>query len=256
MGKLTYTDHGGPFVPSTKGFRGYTIYTNDFSDVVQMYIWKNNLEYTDALEDYRVWLQLLGRHRGLECDHREELEEVVYNVEMLTLHSKNDTTIVKGKAEAYCEKHGITQRTGSPYLHENNSRAKVLNKLIQARARAMLLTAGLPATMWPLSMMHSAYVVNRTPKAGMAVASSYGKLGWPPRLDELRIFGSTAHAFVDPKLRTELQDRATRLIYVGHDETSTAYLLYSSEREKIVRSGMIKQFRAGEDCTVRNGQVR
>eukprot|EP00854_Cymbomonas_tetramitiformis_P007863 gene7863-9338_t len=92
---------------------------------------------------------------------------------MLTLHSKNDTTIVKGKAEAYCEKHGITQRTGSPYLHENNSRAKVLNKLIQARARAMLLTAGLPATMWPLSMMHSAYVVNRTPKAAAGVSAFY-----------------------------------------------------------------------------------
>eukprot|EP00854_Cymbomonas_tetramitiformis_P034157 gene34157-biopygen16791 len=45
--------------------------------------------------------------------------------------------------------------------------------------------------------------------------------------------GLSAYAFVDSSLRTKLAYRATPLIYVGHDDRSTAYLLYGPARGKL-----------------------
>ncbi|KAK3280891.1 hypothetical protein CYMTET_11293 [Cymbomonas tetramitiformis] len=198
MGQLTFTDHGGPFVTSTKGYRGYTIHVDDYSDVCHFYVWKQKLEYVDALEDYRKMVKATGR---VFLEEDTSVEQVVYDLDVLVLHSDNDSTIVSGKAKKYCEDNAIVQRTTSPYLHENNARAETMNKYLQTKARAMLATAGLPATMWPLAM---------------------------------------TYAFIDASLRSKLADRATPLIYVGHEERSTAYLLYSPDKEKVVRSGMIR----------------
>ncbi|KAK3290020.1 hypothetical protein CYMTET_2561 [Cymbomonas tetramitiformis] len=237
MGQLTFTDHGGPFVTSTKGYRGYTIHVDDFSDVCHFYVWKQKLEYVDALEDYRKMVRATGR---VFLEEETRVEQVVYDLDVLVLHSDNDSTIVSGKTKKYCEDNAIVQRTTSPYLHENNARAETMNKFLHTKARAMLATAGLPATMWPLAMRHAVYLINRLCKAGLGMQSSLQVLNQKYDLSVLRVFGCRAYAFIDASLRSKLADRATPLIYVGHEERSTAYLLYSQDKEKVVRSGMVR----------------
>ncbi|KAK3242733.1 hypothetical protein CYMTET_47582 [Cymbomonas tetramitiformis] len=237
MGQLTFTDHGGPFVTSTKGYRGYTIHVDDYSDVCHFYVWKQKLEYVDALEDYRKMVKATGR---VFLEEDTSVEQVVYDLDVLVLHSDNDSTIVSGKAKQYCEDNAIVQRTTSPYLHENNARAETMNKFLQTKARAMLATAGLPATMWPLAMRHAVYLINRLCKARLGMKSSLQVLNQKYDLSVLRVFGCRAYAFIDASLRSKLADRATPLICVGHEERSTAYLLYSPDKEKVVRSGMVR----------------
>ncbi|KAK3267467.1 hypothetical protein CYMTET_23980 [Cymbomonas tetramitiformis] len=236
MGQLTFTDHGGPFVTSTKGYRGYTIHVDDYSDVCHFYVWKQKLEYVDALEDYRQMVRATGR---VFLEEETRVEQVVYDLDVLVLHSDNDSTIVSGKTKKHCEDNAIVQRTTSPYLHENNARAETMNKFLQTKARAMLATAGLPATMWPLAMRHAVFLINRLCKAGLGMQSSLQMLNQKYDLSVLRVFGCRAYAFIDASLRSK-QDRATPLIYVGHEERSTAYLLYSQDKEKVVRSGMVR----------------
>ncbi|KAK3272840.1 hypothetical protein CYMTET_18872 [Cymbomonas tetramitiformis] len=237
MGQLTFTDHGGPFVTSTKGYRGYTIHVDDYSDVCHFYVWKQKLEYVDALEDYRKMVKATGR---VFLEEETRVEQVVYDLDVLVLHSDNDSTIVSGKAKQYCEDNAIVQRTTSPYLHENNAMAETMNKFLQTKARAMLATAGLPATMWPLAMRHAVYLINRLCKARLGMKSSLHVLNQKYDLSVLQVFGCRAYAFIDASLRSKLADRATPLIYVGHEERSTAYLLYSQDKEKVVRSGMVR----------------
>ncbi|KAK3271824.1 hypothetical protein CYMTET_19847 [Cymbomonas tetramitiformis] len=237
MGQLTFTAHGGPFVTSTKGYRGYTIHVDDFSDVCHFYVWKQKLEFVDALEDYHKMVRATGR---VFLEEETRVEQVVYDLDVLVLHSDNDSTIVSGKTKKYCEDNAIVQRTTSPYLHENNARAETMNKFLQTKARAMLATAGLPATMWPLAMRHVVYLINRLCKAGLGMQSSLQVLNQKYDLSVLRVFGCRAYAFIDASLRSKLADRATPLIYVGHEERSTAYLLYSQDKEKVVRSGMVR----------------
>eukprot|EP00854_Cymbomonas_tetramitiformis_P034657 gene34657-biopygen35061 len=200
MGQLTFTDHGGPFVTSAKGYRGYTIHVDDYSNVCHFYVWKQKLEYADALEDYRKMVNVTGR---VFLEEETRVEQVVYDLDVLVLHSDNDSTIVSGKAKQYCEDNAIVQRTTSPYLHENNARAETMNKFLQTKARATVLNQ----------------------KYDLSV---------------LRVFGCRAYAFIDASLRSKLADWATPLIYVGHEERSTAYLLYNQDKEKVGRSGMVR----------------
>eukprot|EP00854_Cymbomonas_tetramitiformis_P008745 gene8745-biopygen8899 len=209
LGQLTYTDHGGPFVPSVSGYRGYTVHVDDHSGLGHIFFWTRKLEYIEALQQYRDL-------------------------------SDNDRTIVAGQAAAYCEQHGILQRTTAPYLHENNYRVETYNRLLQAKARAMLITAGLPAELWPLSFRHAVYLLNRVVKADLGMRSTMDVLFQKVDLSALRIFGCRAYAFVDASPRTKLDDRAIPLLYVGHDDNSTSFLLYCTVRNKVVRSGMVR----------------
>lgn len=61
-----------------------------------------------------------------------------------------------------------------------------------------------------------------------------------PDLSKLRVFGCPAYAFVDPSLRTKLDDRAVEGIYVGHEENSSAYLIYQPSTNKLIRSGQVR----------------
>ncbi|KAK3237114.1 hypothetical protein CYMTET_52780 [Cymbomonas tetramitiformis] len=194
------------------------------------------LEYTDALEHYRKIVKATGRVFLEET----RMEQVVYDLDVLVLHSDNDTTIVARRAKKYCEEHAIVQRTTSPYLHENNARAETINKLLQTKARAMLATAGLPATMWPLAMRYAVFLLNRLAKARLGIQASMQMLNQKYDLSVLRMFRCRAFAYIDATLRTKLADRATPLIYVGQEEKSTAYLLHSPEKQKVVRSGMVR----------------
>ncbi|KAK3275460.1 hypothetical protein CYMTET_16413 [Cymbomonas tetramitiformis] len=161
MGQLTLTDHGGPFVPSDKGYHSYTIHLDDYSDFGGFYAWRRKLEYTTALEEYRQVVVTTGR-AVLGEDLR--VEEVVYDQDLLVLHSDSDSTMIQGRARDYCAANNILQRTTS-YLHENNARAETHNCRVQEMGRAMLLVAGLPASMWPLAFRHRVYLLNRVVKA-------------------------------------------------------------------------------------------
>ncbi|KAK3267553.1 hypothetical protein CYMTET_23899 [Cymbomonas tetramitiformis] len=240
LGQLTYTDHGGPFVTSVNGYRGYTIHLDDFADFGHIYIWSRKLEYIDALQDYRTVVRTMGR---AVLNEELDVREVVYDVDVLVLHSDNDTTMVAGQTKKYCEEHGILQRTSAPYLHENNARAERYNKKLQTMARAMMMTAGMPATMWPLAFRHAVYLLNRIVKADLGMLTTMTMLGQRKQADlsQLRVFGCRAYAFLDVSLRTKLDDRAIPLVYVGHDNTAgSAYLLWSWERKTVVRSGMVR----------------
>jgi hypothetical protein len=64
--------------------------------------------------------------------------------------------------------------------------------------------------------------------------------GEKARYDHLRLFGCTAFVHIDETLRTKLADRATRGVYVGHDEDSPSYRILVPETGKVLRSGQVR----------------
>jgi hypothetical protein len=58
----------------------------------------------------------------------------------------------------------------------------------------------------------------------------FGKL---PDLSFVRVFGSQAYAFVDPSLRKKLAPRAKDMLYVGHQEHGSHYMLLNTTNNKV-----------------------
>ncbi|KAK3249787.1 hypothetical protein CYMTET_40804 [Cymbomonas tetramitiformis] len=143
-------------------------------------------KYLIALQAYRDVVRTTGRAiLGGDLD----VEEIVYDLDLLVLQSDNDSTIIAVQTAEYCKQRVILQRTTAPYLQENNARVESYNRLLQAKARAMLMTAGLPASMWPLAFRHAVYLLNRLVKAELGMRSTMDVLNQKVDLSTLRIFG-------------------------------------------------------------------
>ncbi|KAK3260638.1 hypothetical protein CYMTET_30413 [Cymbomonas tetramitiformis] len=229
LGNLVWSDTCGPFRISAGGFRWFVLFVDDSTTWICIFYLKVKSDYLKAFQQYRKEVKRLRSTMGLSSEYH------------MVLHTDGDSTMIAGQTAAFCEEHGNEQRHGSPYLHENQARVERSHRDVQAMARALLLTSGFDASMWPLATRHAVYILNRIFRKSLGWTSSYYLIRKKHAdLSQLRIFGCRAYPFIDPTIREhKLSNRAREIRYVGHSEVSSAYLLYDCEAEKVVNSGMV-----------------
>jgi hypothetical protein len=82
------------------------------------------------------------------------------------------------------------------------------------------------------------WLQNRLPNKGNAWRIPYDEVfGKLPDLSFVRVFGSQAYAFVDPSLRKKLAPRAKDMLYVGHQEHGSHYMLLDTTNNKVYLTG-------------------
>jgi hypothetical protein len=156
----------------------------------------------------------------------------------LVIRSDNESVFVQGKFRAFCNLHGITQETCAPYQHWGNGHAESSFNVMFAAARPMMFTSGFNHTHWPLATSHSVWLQNRLPNKGNGWRIPYDEVfGKLPDLSFVRVFGSQAYAFVDPSLRKKLAPRAKDMLYVGHQEHGSHYMLLDTTNNKVYLTG-------------------
>ncbi|KAK3267354.1 hypothetical protein CYMTET_24083 [Cymbomonas tetramitiformis] len=130
--------------------RWFVLFLDDCTSWLCVYFLKKKSDYLGALEEFLVEVK---KHRS-----RMRLEGKYHMV----LHTDGDSTMIAGQTQQYCKERGIEQRHGSPYLHENQARVERSHRTVQAMARALLVTSGFGVEVWPLSVRHAVYTLNRT----------------------------------------------------------------------------------------------
>ncbi|KAK3240939.1 hypothetical protein CYMTET_49259 [Cymbomonas tetramitiformis] len=229
LGNLVWSDTCGPFRVSAGGFRWFALFVDDCTTWISIFYLKVKSDYLQTFQQYLKEVKRLRSTMGLSSEYH------------MVLHTDGDSTMIAGQTAAFCEEHGIEQRHGSPYLHENQARVERSHRDVQAMARALLLTSGFGSSMWPLATRHAVYILNRTFRKALGWTSSYYLTrNKHADLSQLRIFGCRAYPFIDPTVREhKLSNRAREIRYVGHSEVSSAYLLYDCDAGKVVNSGMV-----------------
>ncbi|KAK3274016.1 hypothetical protein CYMTET_17778 [Cymbomonas tetramitiformis] len=229
LGSLVWSDTCGPFKVSAGGYRWFALFVDDSTSWICIYFLKYKSDYLEAFKLYIVEVKRLRSCMGLPKGYH------------MTLHTDGDSTMVAGQTGAFCKEHGIQQRNGSPYLHENQARVERSHRDVQAMTRTLLLTSGFGVEMWPLAARHVVYILNRIFRKSLDWTSAhYVVYKKHADLSQLRIFGCLAYPFIDPSLREhKLSNRARELKYVGHSEVSSAHLLYDADSGKVVNSGMV-----------------
>ncbi|KAK3237406.1 hypothetical protein CYMTET_52516 [Cymbomonas tetramitiformis] len=229
LGNLVWSDTCGPFRTSAGGYRWFVLFVDDSTTWICIFFLKLKSDYLKAFQLYLQEVKRLRSTMNLSSEYH------------MVLHTDGDSTMIAGQTAAFCEEHGIEQRHGSPYLHENQARVERSHRDVQAMARALLLTSGFDVSMWPLATRHAVYILNRVFRKSLGWTSAYYLIRKKHAdLSQLRVFGCKAYPFIDPTIREhKLSNRARELRYVGHSEVSSAYLLYDCESGKVVNSGMV-----------------
>eukprot|EP00854_Cymbomonas_tetramitiformis_P004905 gene4905-5986_t len=175
-----------------------------------------------------------------------EVRELGFSVSGLVLRSDCAPELCDPAALQIYRRHNIQHRTTSPTLHWQNFMAEYVIGKISRISRAILETAGMDHTYWPLADAHSRLLWDIMPHGLSAVVPHYHLLGHHFTYSRVEIFGTYCYVSMDdqqmrarhPGVSKKRTPRAWHGRFVGIDLRSSAYLVLDLERNKVVQVGM------------------
>lgn len=208
---VVHADLVGPFETlSVNGERYCAIYSDEASAVTGV----GFLKYKDeALQDFKSFKTRIELQTGKKIK---------------VLRTDGGGEFTSNEFQAYLTKHGINHQVTAPYTPQQNGLAERKNKVIVETARAMLLEAGLPRTLWTEAVRTAVYLRNRSPTSVLKFKQTpmEAMTGQRPDLSHLRIFGCEAFVHIPAEKRKgKLSPRSVPMVLVGYDLASKAYRL-------------------------------
>ncbi|GJX27946.1 ribonuclease H-like domain, reverse transcriptase, RNA-dependent DNA polymerase [Tanacetum coccineum] len=107
--------------------------------------------------------------------------------------------------------------------------------------RCMMKATNMPQNFWAEAVRHAIYILNSVPTKALEDITPYEAIKRrKPNLENLRVFGCIAYAKVPSQHLTKLDDRSTRMVYLGNEQGSKAYRLFDPTTQKICVSRDVK----------------
>jgi hypothetical protein len=159
---------------------------------------------------------------------------------MLTLRTDNGKgEYVNNENDAWFKEKGIRHETSAPYTPEQNGTAERTNRTLLDIVRCMLISSGLPSSLWAEAVSYATYIRNRVlSRTGELTPYHYWN-GKKPDLSKIRIFGS--RAFIrDPLVSSKLEARSQEGVFVGRSITQNAFRIYIPSTKRIFISKDVK----------------
>jgi transposase InsO family protein len=223
IGELTHSDVWGPIAsPSLGGATYYVTFKDDFSGHLTVYFMKRKSEVPSLIRLYHATLlNETGNY-------------------MLTLRTDNGKgEYVNNENDAWFKEKGIRHETSAPYTPEQNGTAERTNRTLLDIVRCMLISSGLPSSLWAEAVSYATYIRNRVlSRTGELTPYHYWN-GKKPDLSKIRIFGS--RAFIrDPLVSSKLEARSQEGVFVGRSITQNAFRIYIPSTKRILISKDVK----------------
>ncbi|GKC27388.1 zinc finger, CCHC-type containing protein [Tanacetum coccineum] len=142
---------------------------------------------------------------------------------------------IKGK------ENGIARQLTTPYSPQQNGVVKRRNRTIMSTTRCMMKATNMPQNFWAEAVRHAIYILNSVPTKALEDITPYEAIKRrKPNLENLRVFGCIAYAKVPSQRLTKLDDRSSRMVYLGNEQGSKAYRLFDPTTQKICVSRDVK----------------
>lgn len=159
-----------------------------------------------------------------------------------TIRSDNGGEFMSTALKKYLDYSGIIHDTTVPYVHQQNGRSEVHNRILFNYIRALLLECGLPMPFWDDAVRYAAHAMNttfirHTPFTGEKLTAYEHLYGHLPDRKHWFIFGSDATIFIPIEARgnqQKLQPRTCEGVYVGLAPFQSGALFYVPEKGEYV----------------------
>ncbi|KAJ4807357.1 polyprotein [Rhynchospora pubera] len=217
---LVHTDLCGPMrTTSFGGSKYFLLFTDDFSRMSWIYFLKNKSDTFSLFKKFKV---LVEKQTGKYIK---------------VLRSDNGGEFTSREFTEFCEKEGIHRELSTPYTPQQNGVAERKNRTVVEMGRCLIKHAKLPNEFWAEAVGTAVFLLNRAPTKALNEATPIEVWsGKKPDVSNLKVFGCVAYVFVEKHLRSKLDDKATKLIFIGYSDHSKGYRLFNPENGKITVS--------------------
>lgn len=154
------------------------------------------------------------------------------------LRSDNGGEYVSAEFQRFCDENGIKRELTAPYNPSSNGVAERYNRTLCERVRCMLSTANLSQEFWGEALKTAVHICNRSPNS--TLKNDIPEEVWsgkPASYDHLRVFGCEAFVHVRNDLRTKLDMKSIKGIFLGYgEEGEMGYRVWLPQFRKVIRS--------------------
>ncbi|KAH9726925.1 hypothetical protein KPL70_008466 [Citrus sinensis] len=199
--ELIHSDVFGPVKqPSIGGMRYMVTFIDDFSRYVWAFFMKEKSEAFSKFKEFK------------------EIVEGEVEQKIRCLRTDNGGEYSSGEFSQYLRECQICHQYTCANTPQQNGVAERKNRHLAEICRSMLHAKNVPGRFWAESMRTAAHVINKLPQPRLEFVSPFEKL-WnkKPTVSYLQVFGCVCYVFVPDHLRSKIDKKAVRCIFVGYD---------------------------------------
>lgn len=117
---------------------------------------------------------------------------------------------------------------------QQNGIAERRNRYLLDPTRCLLIESGMSKGYWAEAVMTANYLQNRVSTRATKLTPYERWHGEKSSLNNVHIFGATVYAKIPDEKRNKLDDKSTKLTFIGYDETVKGLKLIDTLTKKVV----------------------
>ncbi|KAL4290940.1 hypothetical protein GQ457_14G017910 [Hibiscus cannabinus] len=218
--ELVHSDLCGPMKTSSMNDSKYfVLFIDDLRRMCWVYFLKSKLNVLSTFKEFKIFAE-----NQSYC-------------KLKVLRTDNGGEYVSNEFNDFCRDSGILHQLTVPRTPQQNGACEMRNRTVLEMARCMLFEKHLPKLLWAEAVTTNVYLLNR-----LATKVVDGKTpfeawsGSKPSVKHLRVFGSICYNHISANMRSKLDERASRGIFVEYSSQSKGYRIYNLESKMIVVS--------------------
>ena len=160
--------------------------------------------------------------------HFKTLFEKEIGMQIKCLRSDGGGEYFSNEFSTFLDEQGIKQQFTCCYTPQQNGVVERKNMIIAEVARALMTEKEMSKYYWAEALNAALYIVNRTPTAvihGMTPKEKF--TGKKPDLSHLKVFGCLAYVHIPDELRSKLDPKAEKCVFIGYSLEQKGYRCYN-----------------------------
>jgi hypothetical protein len=217
-----HSDTIGPFPPTLGGKRFLVLITDEWSD-------HTSGATVKAKSDIAAFVQE-------EC----LASATVHGRPLKEFHSDGGGEFVSNELAEFFAKQGTKQTLTMPATPQHNGRAERKGRTIMEATRSMLELSHGPMELWGEAALTAIYIRNLVGVKDGQQKTANQLWHTDPTMKEsiqhLRVWGCDAWVHIPEGMRTKLDPRARKCVFIGYDGSGHGYRFYDVDRGMVIRS--------------------
>jgi hypothetical protein len=205
---------------------------------------KYNISFLDEYSQYCCTYQTSRKDEAIarfrDCVYPWFKTQTGKSIKILVCDKAKE--FISGENRKFCDSMGIEIHCSPEYRPEMNGKIERYNRTLSELANCLLHHANLPNYFWPFAYESANFILNRS----ISRVSCTGKTPYeniykvPPDFKHFRTFGCVAYVHVPDQLRSSLDNRSIKCIFIGYNAKSWKFM--EVDTRKIINSVDAKFF--------------